>query len=180
MAIAENQPHLKKRVGLVGVVMFGAGTAIGVSIFSVLEPAAKAAGSGLLVAVAIAAVPMILFATLYSFLSSALPKSGASYEWPRRFIHPSVGFLISWLRILGNVGAIVVLAFVLVSYLSAAIVLPIKPTMAAIITAIFFLNYLGVSVAARVQTVLMVALLMALGAFIWFGAPQASFATIGP
>ena len=40
MAIAENQPHLKKRVGLVGVVMFGAGTAIGVSIFSVLEPAA--------------------------------------------------------------------------------------------------------------------------------------------
>lgn len=179
MAIAENQPHLKKRVGLVGVVMFGAGTAIGVSIFSVLAPAAKAAGSGLLLAVAIAAVPMILFATLYSFLSSALPKSGASYEWPRQFIHPSVGFLISWLRILGNVGAIVVLAFVLVSYLGAAIALPLKPTMAAIITVIFFLNYLGVSVAARVQTVLMVALLVALGVFVWFGAPQASFATIG-
>jgi APA family basic amino acid/polyamine antiporter len=177
---SQDQPRLKRQVGLVGVVMFGAGTAIGVSIFSVLQPAAKAAGSGLLVAVVIAALPMILFATLYSFLSSALPKSGASYEWPRRFIHPAIGFLISWLRILGNVGAIVVLALVLVNYLSAVVALPLKPTMAAIITAIFFLNYLGVSVAARVQTILMLALLVALGAFVWFGAPQIALATIGP
>jgi hypothetical protein len=57
-------PQLKRRVGLTGVVMFGAGTAIGVSIFSVLAPAAKAAGSGLLVAVGIAALPMVLFAIL--------------------------------------------------------------------------------------------------------------------
>jgi APA family basic amino acid/polyamine antiporter len=83
------EPHLKKRVGLVGVIMLGAGTAIGVSIFSVLSPAAKVAGSGLLVTVVLAAFPMVLFAVIYSFLSSALPKSGASYEWPRRFLHPS-------------------------------------------------------------------------------------------
>lgn len=176
----QSKAHLKRGVGLVGVVMFGAGTAIGVSIFSVLSPTAKAAGSGLLVAVLISALPMVLFATIYSFLSAALPKSGASYEWPRRFIHPSVGFMISWLRILGSVGAIVVLALVLVNYLSAAIALPLKPTMAAIITAIFILNYLGVSVAARVQTILMLVLLAALGLFVWYGAPQASAATVGP
>jgi L-asparagine transporter-like permease len=115
LAIEDHRPRLKKGVGLVGVVTFGAGTAIGVSIFSVLAPAAKIAGSGLLATVGIAAVPMVLFAVIYSFLSSALPKSGASYEWPRRFIHPSVGFLVAWLRILSNVGAIVVLAMVLVN-----------------------------------------------------------------
>jgi APA family basic amino acid/polyamine antiporter len=172
--------QLKRRVGLTGVVMFGAGTAIGVSIFSVLAPAAKAAGSGLLIAVGIAALPMILFAILYSFLSSALPKSGASYEWPRRFVHPAVGFLIAWLRILSNVGAIVVLAMVLVNYLSAVVSLPLKPAMAAIITLVFALNFLGVAVAARVQTLLMLVLLAALAVFVWYGAPHVSVAVIGP
>jgi APA family basic amino acid/polyamine antiporter len=182
LAIAENSttPGLKRQVGLAGVIMFGAGTAIGVSIFSVLAPAAKAAGSGLLVAVLIAALPMILFATIYSFLSSALPKSGASYEWPRQFIHPAVGFLVSWLRVLSNVGAIVVLAMVLVNYLQAVIALPLKPTMAVIITAVFVLNYLGVSVAAKAQTSLMLVLLTALALFVAIGAPQVSLATIGP
>jgi len=180
LTIEDHRPRLKKGVGLVGVVTFGAGTAIGVSIFSVLAPAAKIAGSGLLATVGIAAVPMVLFAVIYSFLSSALPKSGASYEWPRRFIHPSVGFLVAWLRILSNVGAIVVLAMVLVNYLSAVIALPLKPSMAAIITFVFVLNFLGISVAARVQTLLMAALLLALTSFVWFGAPKISLDTIGP
>jgi APA family basic amino acid/polyamine antiporter len=171
---------LKKEVGLVGVVTFGAGTAIGVSIFSVLAPAAKAAGSGLLIAVAIDVVPMILFAIIYSFLSSALPKSGASYEWPRRFIHPSVGFLVTWLRILSNVGALVVLSMVLVNYLSTVVALPLKPAMAAVITAVFVLNYLGVSVAARAQALLMGALLTALAIFVVAGFPMASATLIGP
>ncbi len=178
MTIQDQQPHLKKGVGLIGVVTFGAGTAIGVSIFSVLSPAAKVAGSGLLVTVVLAAFPMVLFAVIYSFLSSALPKSGASYEWPRRFLHPSVGFLVAWLRIFSNVGAIVVLAMVLVSYVSAVFPLPLKPTMAAIITAVFLLNYLGVQVAARVQTLLMLALLMAFGAFVWFGVPKVHLETV--
>lgn len=183
MATPENiapPPALKRQVGLAGVVMFGAGTAIGVSIFSVLAPAAKATGSGLLVAVLIASLPMILFATIYAFLSSALPKSGASYEWPRQFIHPAVGFLIAWLRVLSNVGAIVVLAMVLVNYLQAVVGLPLKPTMAAIITAIFFLNYLGVSVAARAQMAMMLVLLAALSLFVAYGLPLVSVATIGP
>jgi basic amino acid/polyamine antiporter, APA family len=177
--LVSGEPHLKKRVGLVGVIMLGAGTAIGVSIFSVLAPAAKVAGSGLLITVALAAFPMILFAAIYAFLSSALPKSGASYEWPRRFLHPSVGFLIAWLRILANVGAIVVLALVLVNYLNAVIALPLRPTMAAVITLIFLLNYLGVQVAARAQTLLMLVLLAALGLFVFYGAPHASLARIG-
>jgi APA family basic amino acid/polyamine antiporter len=175
-----SQSNLKKEVGLVGVVTLGAGTAIGVSIFSVLAPAAKAAGSGLLIAVAVDVVPMILFAIIYSFLSSALPKSGASYEWPRRFIHPAVGFLVTWLRILSNVGALVILSMVLVNYLSTVAALPLKPAMAAVITAVFILNYLGVSVAARAQTFLMAALLAALAAFVVAGLPMASTTLIGP
>ncbi|MDB5672186.1 MAG: amino acid permease-associated protein [Alphaproteobacteria bacterium] len=170
---------LRQGVGLTGVVMFGAGTAIGVSIFSVLQPAAQVAGSGLLAAIAIAAVPMLLFAMVYAWLASALPVSGASYEWPRRFLGPFVGFAIAWLRILGNVGALVVLARVLSNYLGMAVALPATPVMAAAITCVFALNYVGVTVAARVQTLLMAVLIAVLALFVGAGAPLLSGARIG-
>ena len=73
--------ELKGGVGLTGVVMLGAGTAIGVSIFSVMAPAAQIAGSALLVAVLISALPMIVFALAYAYLASALPKSGPTSSW---------------------------------------------------------------------------------------------------
>ncbi len=135
-----DRPQLKQAVGLTGVVMLGAGQAIGVSIFTVLQPAAEIAGSGLLIAVVLAALPMIFFAMAYAYLASALPRSGASYEWPRRFISPLAGFLVAWLRILTNVGALTLLATVLVSYANMAVTRPVKPTMAIVFTLIFALN----------------------------------------
>lgn len=163
----------RREVGLAGVVMFGTGTAIGVSIFTVLQPAASVAGSGLLLALLLAAVPMLLFAVTYAYLGSAVPVSGASYEWPRRFLHPFAGFLISWLRILSNVGALTVLAQILISYVGMAAALPLKPTMAVLFTIVFGLNYVGVSVAAKVQNLLMFLLLAVFGAFVAVGLPQA-------
>lgn len=172
--------QLRGDVGLLGVVMLGAGSAIGVSIFSVLAPAAQIAGSGLLVAVLVAALPMIVFALAYAWLASALPKSGASYEWPRQFIHPLVGFLIAWLRILSNVGAMTVLTVVLVDYLGMVVALPQKPAIALILTGVFALNYVGVGVAARAQTLLMVVLLGVLAVFVGTGLPASSTAAVGP
>jgi APA family basic amino acid/polyamine antiporter len=162
---------LQPRVGLLGVVMFGAGTAIGVSIFSVLAPAARVAGSGLLIAVLLAAVPMILFSVIYAFMSSAVPKSGASFEWPTRFIHPFVGFMVAWLRILGNVGVMTVLTTVLIDYVGMAISLPETLTKIVVITAVFVINYIGVTVAARAQTLMMAVLLLAMTLFVITGIP---------
>lgn len=170
---------LQARVGLAGVVMFGAGTAIGVSIFSVLAPAAEVAGSGLLPAVLLAAVPMVLFAVVYAFMSSAVPKSGASFEWPTRFVHPLAGFMIAWLRILGNVGVMTVLTTVLVDYVGSAIALPETLTKLVLITAVFAINYAGVAAAARAQILMMTVLLVALGVFVAAGAPLVEAVNVG-
>jgi APA family basic amino acid/polyamine antiporter len=171
--------ELRRGVGLTGVVMLGAGTAIGVSIFTVLQPAAEVAGSGLLVAVALAAIPTVFFAMIYAFLASALPRSGASYEWPRRFVHPMAGFLVAWLRILTNVGALTLLATVLVNYLNMAVSLPVRPAMAVVFTLIFAMNFVGVTIAARAQTLMMLVLLLALGTFVSIGLPQGDIGTVG-
>lgn len=170
-ALAE-RATLRKSVGLIGVVTFGAGTAIGVSIFSILQPTAAVAGSGLLAAIAVAAVPMLVFAVAYAYLGSALPVSGASYEWPTRFISPGVGFMIAWLRVIANVGALTILSQVLVSYLGMVFPIPLKPAMALLISAVFALNYFGVSIAAKVQAQLMALLLIILTIFVATGLPH--------
>lgn len=170
---------LRRGVGLLGVVMLGAGTAIGVSIFTVLQPTAQVAGSGLLIAVGLAAFPMIFFAMAYAYLASVDPVSGASYEWPRRYVHPLVGFLVAWLRILTNVGALTLLATVLIAYVNMALPIPTRPAMAVVFTFIFGLNLIGVTFAARAQTVMMLILLLALGTLVVTGLPHADLDLIG-
>ncbi|MRW93847.1 amino acid permease [Duganella sp. FT80W] len=170
MAQATGNQALRRRVDLWGVVALGLGTAMGVSIFSALGAAAKMAGPGLLLAVLIAAIPMGFIAVAYAFMGSVLPTSGASYEWPRRFLHPAVGFGVSWLRIAGNAGALVILALVLTRYLSMLIPVPVKPTMFAAFLLLLIANLIGVGVAANVQKLMMAGLLVLFAVFCACGA----------
>lgn len=171
---------LKKDVGLFGIVSIGIGSAVGVSIFSVIAPSTALAGPAMLIALLIAMAPMIIFAIVYAFMGSALPVSGASYEWPRRFIHPFVGFLISWLRIAGNIAALIVLSVVLVSYLSMALPLPQKPTIFAIFLLVFVLNIVGVSAAARWQSLMLVILLATCAILVFYSAPHLKMENFAP
>lgn len=164
--------ELKHGVGLVDLMMLGAGTAIGAAIFTVLGPAAAVGGTGILITVALAALPMVLFALVYAYMASAAPSTAASYEWQRRFTHPLVAFAIVWLRVLSNAVVMIVLARVLVNYLSMVIPLPAKPVMFGLFALIFALNYVGVAVAARAQTVLMLLLLAIFTVFVVAGAPD--------
>lgn len=172
MSATEGEPgraKLKQGVRLIDVVTLGAGASIGVAIFSVLTPAAQVAGPGLLLSLAIAAVPMVVFAVTYSFMASAVPVSGASFAWPSRFVHPFLGFMIAWLRILGSAGAMAVLALVLVQYLSMVVPLPTQTSMFAIFCVFFVLNLLGVSTAARLQTAMIGLLLATFALFVIAG-----------
>lgn len=156
---------LKKTVDLWGVIALGLGSAMGVSIFSVLGEATRLAGAGLLIAVVLAALPMAFVAVAYAFMGTVLPTSGASYEWPRRFIHPLVGFAVSWLRIASNTGALIVLALVLTRYLNMVINVPERPTMFIMLTMMFVANILGIGIASGLQKFMMAGLLLVFGVF---------------
>lgn len=174
------ETHLKAGLDLPAVVALGLGTAVGVAIFSVVAPAAALAGPGMLLAVIVAALPMFIIAVNYAFLGSALPASGASYEWPRRFIHPAVGFAVAWLRIASSASAMVVLALVLVRYLSMVVELPTKLTMFTMFALVLLANLFGVSIAARVQKFLMGALVLLFLIFAAWGLPSIDVANYSP
>lgn len=173
-------PRLRQGVGLLSVVALGMGLAVGVSIFSVIAPATALAGPAMLLAVVVAAVPMFIIAVTYAFMGSALPTAGASYEWPRRFLSPATGFMIAWLRIVGSVGAMLILALVLTRYVSMIVPVPTKPTMLAVFALVFGLNLVGVALAARVQTLLMGALILLFVVFALWGAPSIKPAAFTP
>jgi APA family basic amino acid/polyamine antiporter len=164
--------QLRAGVRLIDLVMLGAGTAIGASIFSVLGPAAQVGREAILVSVVLAAAPMILFGVVYAYMASAVPRTAASFEWQRMFTHPMIAFVIVWLRILSNAVVMIVLGQVLVSYLSKVVALPAKPVMLGLFFAVFVLNYVGVAIAARTQTVLMVLLLAVFAVFVAAAVPH--------
>ena len=172
--MSDAEQALRKGIGLWGVVSLGLGTAVGVSIFSAVSPATGLAGPGMLLSVVIAALPMYLIAVSYAYLGSADPVSGASFVWPSRYLHPTLGFFIAWMRIIANMGAMVVLALVLVRYVSMLVPLPVKPTMFAVLVLALLANLVGVHVAARAQTAMVAALIVLFGLFVAWGGFTAS------
>lgn len=171
---------LKQGVGLAGVVSLGIGTAVGVSIFSVLAPAVHLAGPAMLASMIAAMVPMVVFALIYAFMGSADPVTGASFEWPRRYVAPFAGFFISWLRIAGSTAALIVLTMVLVSYVGAVVDVPQRAVMLAIFALIFAVNMLGISAAALSQTVMLVVLLATCAIYTVGGLPHVSAGNFSP
>jgi APA family basic amino acid/polyamine antiporter len=164
--------ELRHGVRLLDLVMLGAGTAIGAAIFTVLGPAAKVGGTGILITTILAVVPMALFALVYAWLASTAPRTAASYEWQRQFTHPAFAFAIVWLRVLANAVVMIVYGQTLTNYLGMVIDLPAKPVMFGFFAVLFALNYVGVAVAARVQTALMLLLLVVLALLVGAAGPQ--------
>ena len=119
----------------------------------------------------IAAIPMVIFGLVYAFMASAQPKTAASYEWQRQFTHPLIAYAIVWMRILSNAVVMIVLGRVMISYVGMVIDLPATLTVLGVFFVVFVLNYLGVAIAARVQTVLMLGLLVVFAVFVVSGAP---------
>lgn len=175
-----DQPRLKKSVSLFGVIAYGMGTAIGVSIFSVIAPAAQMAGSALPFAVILAIIPMGILAVVYSFISSALPVSGASYEWPRRMLGPGIGFMIAWTRITSSVSSLLILGVVLGDYLGFASDWQKKILSGGLFTILAIANFLGIGVSARIQQLLFIILLSVCGIFIAVGLPHVSWHHVVP
>lgn len=161
--------RLKQGMSLLDVVALGISAAVGVSIFSVIGPATALAGAGMLISLAVAVVPMVIFAVVYSFLGSADPRTGASYHWPARFIHPFVGFIVCWLRILGSASALNLMAAIFADYLDRAFPVPPRLAMLVVLTVFFLINHVGVDAVGRSARVLTAVKLAVLGIFIGIG-----------
>ena len=92
---------LARRLGTRDAVVIGLGSMIGAGVFAAFGPAAKAAGSGLLIGLALAAAVAYCNAVASAQLAAQYPTSGGTYVYGRERLGDWWGFVAGWGFVIG-------------------------------------------------------------------------------
>jgi basic amino acid/polyamine antiporter, APA family len=116
VAAASSSAPLARRLGVVDAVVIGLASMIGAGVFAAFGPAAKDAGSGLLVGLAAAGVVAYCNATSSARLAALYPKSGGTYVYGRRRLGDFWGYQAGWAFIVGKTASCAAMALTFASY----------------------------------------------------------------
>ncbi|WP_347976032.1 amino acid permease [Microbacterium sp. ProA8] len=157
-------PSLQRRLGLGDAVFIGLGSMIGAGVFAVWAPAADAAGTGLLIGLAIAAVVAFGNATSSAQLAAAYPTSGGTYAYGRAELGPWWGYIAGWGFVVGKIASCAAMALTFAAY--AAPSGWERPVAVAAVVVLTAVNGFGVTRTAGAARVIVVVSLGALAAAI--------------
>src|SRR5690606_6401247 len=108
--------ELQRRLGLFDAVVIGLGSMIGAGVFAALAPAARAAGSGLLAGLGLAAVVAYCNATSSARLAARHPASGGTYVYGRERLGGFWGYLAGWSFVVGKTASCAAMALTVGAY----------------------------------------------------------------
>ncbi|MFD5767160.1 APC family permease [Streptomyces sp. NPDC127049] len=154
---------MKRRLGLSDAVVIGLGSMIGAGIFAALGPAAGAAGSGLLIALAVAAVVAYCNATSSARLAALYPQSGGTYVYGRERLGDFWGYLAGWAFIVGKTASCAAMALTVGVYLWPG---QAHAVAVAAVVALTAVNYAGVQKSALLTRVIALVVLAVLAAVV--------------
>ncbi len=158
-----DDPALRRRLGVADAVVIGLGSMIGAGIFVALAPAAAAAGSGLLIGLAIAAVVAYCNATSSARLAALYPQSGGTYIYGRERLAEFWGYTAGWSFVVGKSASCAAMALTVGIYA--------WPTHAhavavAAVVALTAINYAGIQKSAMLTRVIVAIVLAVLAAVV--------------
>ncbi|GAA1945994.1 APC family permease [Amycolatopsis minnesotensis] len=111
-----NSPSLHRRLGTADAVVIGLGSMVGAGVFAVFGPATRAAGTGMLAGLAIAAVIAYCNATASAQLAAVYPVSGGTYVYGRERLGQWWGFTAGWGFVIGKTASCAAMALTFASY----------------------------------------------------------------
>lgn len=155
-------PGLARRLGTGDAVVIGLGSMIGAGVFAVFGPAARAAGSLLLVGLAVAALVAYCNATASAQLAAAYPTSGGTYIYGRERLGHWWGFTAGWGFVVGKTASCAAMALTFVAYAVPGPWWAQRLAAVAVVAGLAALNYRGVTKTALLTRVLVTATLLAL------------------
>lgn len=89
--------ELRRDINTPGAVLMGLGSIIGTGIFVSVAIATQVAGSGIIIAIVIAAILATFNGLSSAQLAAAHPVSGGTYEYGYRFLGSWFGFTAGWM-----------------------------------------------------------------------------------
>ncbi|MFI7297835.1 APC family permease [Streptomyces sp. NPDC050121] len=108
--------ELRRTLGVGDAVVIGLGSMIGAGVFAALAPAAHAAGSGLLLSLALAAVVAYCNAMSSARLAALYPASGGTYVYGRERLGAFWGYLAGWSFVVGKTASCAAMALTVGAY----------------------------------------------------------------
>jgi APA family basic amino acid/polyamine antiporter len=159
-AVAATPASLERRLGLGDAVFIGLGSMIGAGVFAAYGPAARAAGSGLLVGLATAAVVAYCNATSSAQLAAAYPRAGGTYLYGREVLGDWWGYLAGWGFMVGKTASCAAMALTFAAYVAPDRWL--RPVAAAVVVVLALVNCAGVTRTALLTRVLVSLVLVTL------------------
>jgi APA family basic amino acid/polyamine antiporter len=147
--------------------VIGLGSMIGAGVFATFGPAARAAGSGLLIGLAVAAVIAYCNAVASAQLAAVYPVSGGTYVYGRETLGPWWGFTAGWAFVIGKTASCAAMALTFASYAVTGPEWVHRLTALGAVVALAALNYRGVARTATATRVLVALTLVALGVFVF-------------
>lgn len=151
---------LARRLGATDAVIIGLSSMIGAGVFAAFAPAAAAAGTGLLIGLAVAGAVAYCNAMSSASLAAQYPQSGGTYVYGRERLGHWWGFTAGWGFVIGKTASCAAMALTFASYVAPAYT---KPLAVAAVVAFTVVNYFGVTKTAGLARVLLALTLIALG-----------------
>ena len=155
--------QLARRLTTSDAVTVGLGAMLGAGVFSAFGPAAEAAGTGLLVGLAIAAGVAYCNAVASAQLAAVYPVSGGTYVYGRERLGPTWGFLAGWGFVIGKTASCAAMALTLGAYAVSGHEWVQRLIGVAAVVVLTAANYRGVAKTALLTKVLVAATLAVLG-----------------
>ncbi|MEU7375485.1 APC family permease [Streptomyces albidoflavus] len=155
--------ELRRTLGVPDAVVIGLGAMIGAGIFAALAPAARAAGSGLLMGLALAAVVAYCNAASSARLAARYPASGGTYVYGRERLGEFWGVLAGWGFVVGKTASCAAMALTVGSYVWPGQEHAVAVAAVVTLTAV---NYTGVQKSALVTRIVVAVVLAVLAAVV--------------
>ncbi|MEU3658629.1 APC family permease [Streptomyces sp. NPDC032940] len=156
-------PELRRTLGVRDAVIVGLGSMLGAGIFAALAPAAHAAGSGLLPALAVAAVVAYCNATSSARLAARYPASGGTYVYGRERLGDFWGYLAGWSFVVGKTASCAAMALTVGAYVWPG---QAHAVAVAAVVALTAVNYGGIRKSAWLTRVIVAVVLAVLASVV--------------
>ncbi|MBW3627059.1 MAG: amino acid permease [Actinobacteria bacterium] len=153
--------RLARRLGTTDAVVIGLGSMLGAGVFAAFGPAAAAAGSGLLVGLALAAAVAYCNATSSAQLAAVHPEAGGTYVYGRQRLGAFWGHLAGWAFVVGKTASCAAMALTFGAYAAPRWQ---RELAVAAVVATTAVNYRGIRKTAWVTRLLLAAVLASLAA----------------
>ena len=154
---------LQRRLGTTDAVIIGLGSMVGAGIFVALAPAAAAAGSWLLVGLALAGAVAYCNAMSSAWLAARYPQSGGTYVYGRERLGDFYGYLAGWSFVVGKTASCAAMALTVGFYVWPAYAHAVAVAAVVALTAV---NYRGIQKSALLTRIIVAVVLAVLAAVV--------------